>query len=344
MDKIRLTTFSHGSGCGCKIAPAQLETILNASGESLRIPELIVGSETMDDAVVYDLGDQYLLSTTDFFTPIVDDPYDFGRVAAANAIGDIYAMGGRPIFALGILGWPIDKIPVELAAEVIKGAREICTNIGIPLAGGHSIDSPEPIFGLAVNGLCQKENLKTNQGAMAGDILILTKPLGTGILATATKRGNASEEHQQILLDQLVRVNSIGQDLSRFTGLHAMTDVTGFGILGHTMEMANAAGLSAKLTYDDLPLLHEAGLQAYLDQFMIPDNTFRNFNAFKDKVNALSGQQLQILCDPQTNGGLLLSVDPEHLNSILELLDRKETDHWIIGKIVERGETPVMVV
>jgi selenide,water dikinase len=297
----------------------------------------------MDDAVAYDLGDQLLLSTTDFFTPIVDDPYDFGMVAAANAIGDIYAMGGRPIFALGILGWPVEKLPADLASEVIKGARDLCASINIPLAGGHSIDSPEPIFGLAVNGLCPKDQLKTNGGAELGDVLILTKPLGTGVLSTATKRGAASKEHQEILLKQLIQVNSIGGQLGKQQVVHSMTDVTGFGLLGHAIEMAKASGLSIELDYSSIPLMNEAGFSDYLNQFMIPDNTFRNFNAYKDDVNSLSGEQLQVLCDPQTNGGLLISVDPSGIQEIEDLFASEGINHWKIGKVVERKDKIIQV-
>jgi selenide,water dikinase len=229
MEKIRLTQYSHGSGCGCKIAPAELEKILSGNKSSLQIKELLVGNNTNDDAAVWDLGNgQVLISTVDFFLPVVDDAFNFGRIAAANSISDVYAMGGKPLFANAVLGWPIDKIPSTIATEVLNGARSICTELNIPIAGGHSINSSDPIFGLAVNGIAVKENIKQNNTAKAGDLLYLTKPLGVGIMTTAIKRGLAQDEHIAHTVELMCTVNSIGERLGAIESVHALTDVTGF--------------------------------------------------------------------------------------------------------------------
>ncbi|MFM7774457.1 MAG: selenide, water dikinase SelD, partial [Candidatus Kapaibacterium sp.] len=230
--EIRLTQYSHGAGCGCKLSPAVLDRILHTNEAGPDFPRLLVGNSTRDDAAVYDLGNgQGLISTTDFFMPIVDDPYDFGRIASANAISDVYAMGGKPVMAIAILGWTVDKLPAEIAAEVIRGSRAVCAEAGIPLAGGHSIDSPEPIFGLSVNGTVEEAHLKRNNTAQAGDVLYLTKPLGLGIVAAAAKRGLATEEEVRGMVDVMTRLNRVGAELGRLPGVHAMTDVTGFGLL-----------------------------------------------------------------------------------------------------------------
>ena len=256
---IRLTQFSHGAGCGCKIAPAVLDAILKSDQPAALFPQLLVGNASKDDAAAYDLGnDQVLISTTDFFMPIVDDAFAFGKIAGANAISDVYAMGGQPILAIAILGWPVDKLPAELAQQVIEGARAICAEAGIPLAGGHSIDSPEPIFGLSVNGLAHKQQLKQNNTAQEGDLLLLTKPLGVGILSTAQKKEMLSEDDQQILLQQLMQLNKAGAALGKIDGVHAMTDVTGFGLLGHLLEVAEGSELSAELYYSKVPILDAA--------------------------------------------------------------------------------------
>src|SRR6195952_1437356 len=243
---IKLTQYSHGAGCGCKISPLVLDKILSGN---LAVPndgKLIVGNHSKDDAAVYDLGNgTALIATTDFFMPIVDDPFEFGRIAAANAISDVYAMGGKPILAIAILGWPVNGIPAEVAQKVIEGGRSICMEAGIPLAGGHSIDSPEPIFGLAVNGLAEVKNIKQNNTAKEGDILFMTKPLGVGILTTAEKKGLLQGEHKGGAARQMMELNKVGALLGEKTGVHAMTDVTGFGLLGHLVEMAEGSGLSA---------------------------------------------------------------------------------------------------
>src|SRR4030095_9909427 len=249
----RLTQYSHGAGCGCKISPKVLDEILKSS---ISIPDkknLLVGNSSKDDAAVYDLGNgMALISTTDFFMPIVDDAFDFGRIAAANSISDVYAMGGKPLLAIAVLGWPVEKIPVDIARKVIDGGRSICNEARIPLAGGHSIDSPEPIFGLAITGIVNKENLKKNNTAEEGDLIFLTKPLGVGILSTAQKRELLKEEHLQIMTAQMTALNKIGEELGKIKGVTAMTDVTGFGLLGHLMEMAEGSGLSAEVFYNKI--------------------------------------------------------------------------------------------
>ncbi|MCU0333679.1 MAG: selenide, water dikinase SelD [Chitinophagaceae bacterium] len=311
---IKLTAFAHGAGCGCKIAPAVLADIIAGTAAGSQYPQLLVGNGTNDDAAVYELpGGDCIISTTDFFMPIVDDAFDFGRIAAANAISDVYAMGGRPLMAVAVLGWPVEKLPAALAAEVIKGGRSICEAAGIPLAGGHSIDSPEPFFGLAVTGTVAAAHLKRNSTARDGDLLFLTKPLGTGILSTATKRGAISPEHYQQLLRTLTQLNSVGAALGQLPGVHAMTDVTGFGLLGHLLEMCQAAQLQATIDYQQLSVL--PGVQAYMAQNMVPDATYRNWNAYSSQVKMEKGvnmlEAFKLLPDPQTNGGLLLAVAPD---------------------------------
>jgi selenide,water dikinase len=311
MTPTRLTQFSHGAGCGCKIAPAVLDTILHSNTTAAAFKQLLVGNGTKDDAAVYDLENgSALISTTDFFTPIVDDAFAFGKIAGANAISDVYAMGGRPILAIAILGWPVDKLPAELAQQVLEGARSICAEAGIPLAGGHSIDTPEPIFGLAVNGLVNTAHLKKNNTAQEGDLLFLTKPIGVGILATAQKREVLKPEHAPLLLDQLSRLNKAGEALGRIDAVHAMTDVTGFGLLGHLIEMAEGSGLAAELFYSRVPVIEAA--REYLAQRIVPDATYRNWNSYSSRVSFAPGvnvmEAFNILPDPQTNGGLLIAV------------------------------------
>ncbi|MEP7323875.1 MAG: selenide, water dikinase SelD, partial [Saprospiraceae bacterium] len=246
MESIKLTQYSHGAGCGCKISPANLEIILKSSQTFLQDPKLLVGYESRDDAAVYDIGhDQAVISTTDFFMPIVDDPFDFGRIAATNSISDIYAMGGTPIMAIAVLGWPVNKIPLEVARKVVDGGRYVCNLAGIPLAGGHSIDSPEPIFGLAVTGIIDKNKIKRNDTAQEGDLLFLTKPLGVGILSTAQKKGLLKVEDEKIMVETMCTLNKAGAELAQIAGVHAMTDVTGFGLFGHLLEMARGSNLSA---------------------------------------------------------------------------------------------------
>ena len=321
--EIKLTQYSRGAGCGCKISPKVLDEILKSD---LPVPEnskLLVGNSSKDDAAVYDLGNgTALISTTDFFMPIVDDAFDFGRIASANAISDVYAMGGKPLLAVAILGWPIEKLPAELAQKVLEGSRTVCAAAGIPLAGGHSVDSAEPIFGLAVSGIVEIKNLKKNNGAKAGDLIFLTKRLGVGILSTAQKRGVLKEEHLPLMIEQMCALNSIGEALGKISGVTAMTDVTGFGLLGHLIEMAEGAGLSAEINYAALPVID--GVKEYLAQRIILDATYRNWNSYSEQTKFEKGvnvmEAFNLLPDPQTNGGLLITVDPGSIDEVKELL------------------------
>ncbi len=348
MDPVKLTQFSHGAGCGCKIAPAVLDTILQSRLSFSDNKNLLVGNSSKDDAAVYDLGNgTALISTTDFFTPIVDDTFAFGRIAGANAISDVYAMGGKPLLAIAILGWPVEKLPAELAQQVLEGAREICAEAGIPLAGGHSIDSPEPIFGLAVNGIVQTDQLKQNSTAREGDLLLLTKPLGVGILSTAQKRNVLKEEHLPLMIKQLGALNKAGEALGKINGVHAMTDVTGFGLLGHLIEMAEGSKLGAELVYQQIPIL--AAAKEYLPQRIVPDATYRNWNGYSSKVGFGPGvnvmEAFTILPDPQTNGGLLIAVDPAALAEVQEVLKEQGLTAFTepIGVMTQASEKTVTV-
>lgn len=341
---MRLTEWSEGSGCGCKIAPAILDQILSASGSFFQSnPNLLVGNSHKDDAAVYQISDDLaVINTVDFFTPIVDDPFDFGRIAAANAISDVYAMGGKPIFANAILSWPVEKIAPELASKVLEGAKSICKQAGIELAGGHSIAAKDPIFGLSVNGIIHPRKIKTNTGSKSGDLLFLTKPLGIGVLATALKRQKIQEKDYLNLLDTTCKLNSIGAVLGNHEEVHAMTDVTGFGLLGHLIEMAEGAGLSAEIEIGKLPLIE--GIQEYINQFIFPDNTYRNWNAYNTKTKGVLGMDLVKLCDPQTSGGLLISVAPENKTWFEETMRLANQPIWEIGKFVTKGHQVVEVL
>lgn len=335
MENIRLTQYSHGAGCGCKIAPAELEQILAGQPGTEAFSQLLVGNSSKDDAAVWELdNEQLLLSTVDFFLPIVDDPFDFGRIASANAISDIYAMGAKPVFANALLGWPLEKISLATAREVMRGALEICTRAGIPLAGGHSINSSDPIFGLAVNGLMPKAHLKRNNTAQAGDLLYLSKPLGTGIMGTAIKRGLARAEHVAASVELMTTLNSAGSNLARHSWVHAMTDITGFGLLGHLIEMCEGSGLSAQLDFKQVPVL--PFLDEYLQQNIIPDNTYRNWNSYEKKVQGITDMRsFQVLNDPQTSGGLLLAVDKDRKEDMEQELKRHGLEIHCIGQITE---------
>ena len=308
IDLIKLTQYSHGAGCGCKIAPAVLDKILHSSIIHQADAKLLVGNDTRDDAAVYDLGNgTALISTTDFFMPIVDDAYDFGRIASANAISDVYAMGGKPVLAIAILGWPIDKLPPEVAQKVLEGSRSICAEAGITLAGGHSIDCPEPVFGLAVNGLVSIKNLKQNSTAKAGNKLYLTKALGVGILTTAQKKGLLKTEHQHIAPQSMSKLNKMGEVFGGLNYVHAMTDVTGFGLLGHLSEMCEGSNLQAVIEFDKVPVLKE--VDEYLAQNCVPGGTHRNWTSYGHKIDTIDERQKLILADPQTSGGLLVAID-----------------------------------
>ena len=348
-DPVKLTQFSRSSGCGCKIAPAVLEQILQTELADTPNEKLLVGNSSNDDAAVYDLGNgDALICTTDFFMPVVDDAYDFGRIAAANAISDIYAMGGSPIIAIAILGWPVEKLPAELAQQVLFGARSICRDAGIPLAGGHSIDTLEPMFGLSVNGLTKIAQLKKNNTAKEGDYLFITKPIGTGILSAAQKRGLIKIEHQSALIAQMCRLNMEGKKLGELESVTAMTDVTGFGILGHLMEMAVGADLSVDLFYNSLPVMD--GVREYLAQRIVPDATYRNWNRYSQQTSFEKGvnvmEAFSLLPDPQTNGGLLFSVNEADLSFIQEWLAQNGLHNFTkpIGKFVPAAEKTVRVM
>ncbi|UOR04384.1 selenide, water dikinase SelD [Hymenobacter aerilatus] len=309
-DQIRLTQYSHGAGCGCKIAPAVLDQILHTTIAQPHDDKLLVGNGSRDDAAVYDIGNgQALISTTDFFMPIVDDAYDFGRIASANAISDVYAMGGRPVLAIAVLGWPVEKLVPEVAQRVMEGSRSICREAGIPLAGGHSIDSPEPIFGLAVTGMVDIAQLKRNDTATAGCELYLTKPLGVGMLTTAQKKGILRDEDAHLAPQSMMQLNNIGAELGQLETVRAMTDVTGFGLLGHLAEVCEGSNLTAEIDFAQVPLL--AAAEPYRQQGAVPGGTSRNWASYGHKVGPLTDEQRQWLCDPQTSGGLLVCVSPE---------------------------------
>lgn len=319
---IRLTQFSHGAGCGCKISPKILDQILATNTVVPDDLRLLVGNHSRDDAAVMDIGNgQAIISTTDFFMPIVDDAFDFGRIAATNAISDIYAMGGKPIMAIAILGWPIDKLSPEIAGKVIEGGRYVCQSAGIPLAGGHSIDAPEPIFGLAVTGIISTHKIKKNNTAKSGDFLFLTKPLGVGILTTAEKKGALKVEHIGVATSFMTQLNSIGEKLGDIDFIHALTDITGFGLLGHLVEMAEGSGLKAEIDMVKVPQID--GLSTYVEQKIIPGGTHRNWDSYGHKIGEISNEQKMILCDPQTSGGLLIAVDPHHVTDCSEWLKKE---------------------
>jgi selenide, water dikinase len=346
---IKLTQYSHGAGCGCKISPKLLDEILTSNITMPDNNRLIVGNHSKDDAAVYDLGNgQALISTTDFFMPIVDDPYSFGRIASANAISDVYAMGGKPILAIAILGWPINSLPPSIAQKVIEGSRSICLEAGIPLAGGHSIDSPEPIFGLAVNGLVPTSQIKQNNTAKPGDLLLLTKKIGVGILTTAEKKGILKAEHQLLAANQMMQLNKVGEKLGACAEVHAMTDVTGFGLLGHLVEMTEGSGWGATIDIEKVPLITE-DLYSYLDQQSIPGGTNRNWDSYGHKIffenDAVAKTGKSLLADPQTSGGLLIAVSPEGLAAVQEILRAAGLDAFTepIGSIGTDSDTKVRV-
>lgn len=347
ISNIRLTDFSRGSGCGCKIAPSVLQEILK-SEESFPIhPDLLVGHETNDDAAVLELPNsdgQCLISTTDFFMPVVNDPRTFGKIASVNALSDVYAMGGSPIMAVAILGWPVDKLPAGLASQVLEGSRFICRLAGIPLAGGHSIDSAEPFFGLAVNGLVNKKHLKRNNTAMEGDLLFITKPLGAGILTTAHKRELAAEEDFETAVRYMTTLNKIGSGLGAIPGITAMTDITGFGLIGHVIEMCDHGRLSVEIDSSQIPLM--PGLQKYLDQMIYPDMTMKNFSAFSGQCTTMQASQLFTLCDPQTSGGLMVAVNPGKLGDYMQLIQEfglQGIADQCIGSFTKSQDKTVMI-
>ncbi|NOS57477.1 MAG: selenide, water dikinase SelD [Cyclobacteriaceae bacterium] len=341
MTEIKLTQFSHGAGCGCKISPAILDAMLHSDLPKAKFPSLLVGNESKDDAAVYDIGDgTCIVSTTDFFMPIVDDPFTFGSIASVNAISDVYAMGGEPFMAIAILGWPINKIPAEVAKEVLEGSRKICAEAGIPLAGGHSIDCPEPVFGLAVTGKLKKEHLKRNDTAKEGSILYLTKPLGVGIITTAQKKGIVKEEHLKRAIDSMLTLNKLGADFAKLPYVNAMTDVTGFGLLGHLTEVCEGSNLSAEIEFEKVPRFEF--LLEYLNQKSTPGGTQRNWDSYGTKIAPLDDEQRAILADPQTSGGLLVSVDKNHAADFERFLENKGIQLKPFGRLLQRGERVVV--
>lgn len=343
-ETLKLTQFSHGAGCGCKISPQQLDQILQGmQGNGQDFPHLLVGNSSRDDAAVFDLGDgTAVVSTTDFFMPIVDDPETFGRIAAANAISDIYAMGGRPLLAISILGWPVNKLPADVAGKVVAGGERTCHEAGIPLAGGHSIDSPEPIFGLAVTGRVDIRYLKRNGGAMPGDVIFLTKPLGIGIYSTAQKKGLSEPHDDAHAAEWMMKLNDVGAEVAKIEGVRAMTDVTGFGLGGHLIEMCSASGTTATIEFDRLPLLG-ASIHQHIEAGSIPGGTNRNFDSYGQKIRFRHIEERFIVCDPQTSGGLLLSVAPESADEIKSILDRNSVHCHPIGLMVKSTQYAIEV-
>jgi len=343
MTEINLTQYSHGAGCGCKISPAVLEAMLHSDLPKTNFPSLLVGNESKDDAAVFDLGDgTCIVSTTDFFMPIVDDAFTFGAIASVNAISDVYAMGGEPLMAIAILGWPIDKIPAEVAKKVLEGSRKVCVEAGIPLAGGHTIDCPEPVFGLAVTGKVKKENLKKNNTAKKDSVLYLTKPVGIGIITTAQKKGIVQEQHLKVAIDTMLTLNTLGADLGQFPYVNAMTDVTGFGLLGHLCEVCEGSGLSAEIEFDKVPMF--AFLEAYIEQKSMPGGTGRNWASYGHKISPLSDYQKGILADPQTSGGLLVSVDSEKISEFESFVRSKGYELRSFGRLIQKNELVIRVV
>ena len=340
---VKLTQYSHGAGCGCKISPKVLNSILAECKTEFPDPFLMVGNSTLDDAAVYDIGNnQVIISTTDFFMPIVDDPYDFGGIASVNAISDIFAMGGTPLMAVAILCWPVNKLSAIIAGQVIEGAKQACARAGIAIAGGHSIDGPEPIFGLAVTGIAMKDQIRLNCTATEGCELYLTKPLGIGILSTAQKQGILKEEDRQTARNLMLTINTIGKELGKLDEVKAMTDVTGFGLLGHLVEMCEGSGLSAEIYASLVPKIEN--IHFYMENKTFPGGTFRNFDSYGHKVSPMSDEHKHLFCDPQTSGGLLVAVTPEGKESFLKLATQYGLELLSFGKLKSKGEYIVDVL
>lgn len=338
MSTVKLTEYSHGAGCGCKIAPGVLEEILKTSSDPFHDPRLLVGNETKDDAAVYDLGNgSSVVSTTDFFMPIVDDPFEFGQIAATNAISDIYAMGGSPLMAIAIFGWPIKKLSADIAAQVIEGGRHACKLAGITLAGGHSIDAPEPIFGLAVTGQVENTHVKRNSHASANCDLFLTKPLGIGILTTAGKNKVLKEEHSRIAIETMLQLNKPGAEFAKLPYVTAMTDVTGFGLMGHLAEICEGSDLHAVVDYQAVPKLPE--VENYISLGCSPGGAQRNFDSYGHHLSDMTDMQKKILCDPQTSGGLLVAIEKNHTEDFIKFAKTFDLDLKPLGKLVEKPES-----
>jgi len=344
MESVKLTEYSHGAGCGCKISPMLLEEILCTTQEVSDFPQLLVGNSNKDDAAAFDLGNgTSVLSTTDFFMPIVDDPFTFGKIAATNALSDIYAMGGKPLMAISIFGWPIDKLSADVGREVIDGGRAICEEAGIPLAGGHSIDSPEPIFGLAATGLVNNSDLMQNDSAEEGCYIFLTKPIGIGILSTAQKQKKIEEGHIDPAIEAMTTLNKAGADLAPLEGVVAMTDVTGFGLLGHLSEICEASDIGAKIWFDKVPLL--PNVERYRQEGCIAGGSRKNFASYGDKISEMTQQQRELLCDPQTSGGLLVIVKKEGLDAFHDVCKKAGLSLEPIGETTaQSGEHLIEVL
>jgi selenide,water dikinase len=343
---VGLTSLSHGGGCGCKIAPGVLSEILRSS-RGLPLPEaLMVGIETSDDAAVYRLNDdQALIATTDFFMPIVDDPHDFGRIAATNARSDVYAMGGRPILALGIVGMPINVLPLDVIRRILQGGESVCRQAGIPVAGGHSIDSVEPIYGLVVLGLVHPSKVKRNSGARAGDVLVLGKPLGVGVLSAALKKGALDAAGYRCMIDTTTRLNTPGIDLAERAGVHALTDVTGFGLAGHGLELARGAGHRVVIDWAQVPLLD--GVRELASQGFVTGASGRNWASYASEVRLPAGfaeADRALLTDPQTSGGLLVACEPRTVEEVLSIFRRHGFAQAAVVGRVETGVPGVSVV
>lgn len=319
-----------------------LGTILQSQLEKFIDPNLLVGNETADDAAVYDIGNGVgIISTTDFFMPIVDDPFDFGRIAATNAISDIFAMGGKPIMAIAILGFPVNKLPAEVAQQIVEGGRAACATAGIALAGGHSIDSPEPIFGLAVTGVISTEKIKKNASAHAGCELFLTKPLGIGVLTTAEKRGILKPEHRNLARDAMCQMNLIGAEFSQLEEVTAMTDVTGFGLLGHLSEICQGSNVRAVINSDDIQTLE--GTKDYIALGAVPGGTQRNYESYGHLISPLTDEQKAILCDPQTSGGLLVAVEPQAVEKIMQIASQMNVSLFRVGKLLAKDDNSPLI-
>ena len=339
-DSVKLTQYSHGAGCGCKISPKVLNAILAQCKTEYPDPLLLVGNSTLDDAAVYDIGNnQVIISTTDFFMPIVDDPYDFGGIASVNAISDIFAMGGTPLMAVAILCWPVNKLSAEIAGQVIEGAKQACARAGIAIAGGHSIDGPEPIFGLAVTGIARKDQIRLNCSATVGCELYLTKPLGIGILSTAQKQGILKEEDRQTARNLMLTINTIGKEFGKLAEIKAMTDVTGFGLLGHLIEMCEGSGLSAEIDSTKVPVIEN--ISFYIEHKTFPGGTFRNFDSYGHKVAPMTDEQKHLFCDPQTSGGLLVAVTPEGKQEFLDIAAQYGLNPKSFGVMKNKGDFAV---
>lgn len=345
MEFPKLTSLAHGGGCGCKIAPSVLQDIMASVPAGIVPPQLLVGTEASDDAAVYRLNDQQaLVATTDFFTPIVDDPHDFGRIAATNAISDIYAMGGTPILALALVGMPLDKLPLETIGRILEGGASVCRDAGIPIAGGHSIDVVEPIYGLVALGLVHPDQVKKNAAARAGDVLILGKPLGIGILSAALKKELLSADGYARMVQLTTQLNRVGAQLAAMPGVHAMTDVTGFGLLGHLLEMCRGSGLAASVDYAAVPMIGEA--VALAQQGIATGASTRNWASYGAEIVLPDGTpewKQKLLCDPQTSGGLLVSCAPEAAQEVLDVFRQAGFADAAIAGQLEEGDAKVNV-